>query len=263
MTEEWRDIKGYDGYYQVSNYGNVRSVDRVDCAGRKLRGKILKFQFGGAHKERVYVMITYNRQSNHHIVARLVAGAFIPNPENLSQVNHKDENPSNNRVDNLEWCDGKYNCNYGTRNQRLSEICKNRGNSVYDKVRREIIQFTKDGKYVARYNSITEASNSLLSENNYQSDIVKCCKGKRNTVMGYVWRYADMCTNDDIKNGIIVSNKLRSKNKPVEKVCVVCGNLFIGYTNRGERCKRCINKIKNERRKLKNGSEIIRGNEQS
>ena len=120
MTEEWRDIPGYDGYYQVSNQGNVRSVDRYIVDGgrtRLYRGKDIK-QFLD-HKG--YKGVTLSKQGvlKRIVVHRLVAAAFIPNPHNLPEINHKDEQKCNNCVTNLEWCTTQYNTSYGTRAARM------------------------------------------------------------------------------------------------------------------------------------------------
>lgn len=112
--EIWKDIEGYEGLYQVSNYGRVK---RMFIKGAK-KETILKL----AKNKTGYIRVCLSKnskKSNKHI-HRLVAEAFIPNPNNLPQINHKDENPNNNYVDNLEWCNGKYNTNYGTRNKRIS-----------------------------------------------------------------------------------------------------------------------------------------------
>ena len=113
MVEIWKDIKGYEGKYQVSNMGNVRSHTTGEW-------KLLKQQTDSKQRTKVHLgdpNVTIN-------VHRLVAEAFIPNPDNLPQINHKDENRANNCVDNLEWCDNTYNLNYGTRNARASESIK-------------------------------------------------------------------------------------------------------------------------------------------
>ena len=116
MIEEWRPIEGYEGLYEVSSYGKVRSLDRYDRMNRFWKGRILK-----SYTDTVgylNVRLCSNGKLKHHLVHRLVAKAFIPNPDNLPQVNHRDEYKNNNRVENLEWCDGKYNVNYGTRKIR-------------------------------------------------------------------------------------------------------------------------------------------------
>ena len=111
MKEIWRDGKGYEGKYQVSNMGRVWSIK-----GQKyLKGTIAKSGY-------VYVHLTAkNGKAVKERLHRLVAIAFLENPNNLPAVNHKDENKLNNSLDNLEWCSHQYNCNYGTRNQRITE----------------------------------------------------------------------------------------------------------------------------------------------
>lgn len=117
MIEEWRTIVGYEGLYEVSNTGQVRSLDKYDSINRFRKGRILTLytETGGYLK----VGLSSNGKTKKYLVHRLVAEAFIPNPDNLPQVNHIDENPSNDNVDNLEWCNAKYNSNYGTRNDRI------------------------------------------------------------------------------------------------------------------------------------------------
>ena len=120
MIEEWRPVVGYEGLYEVSSYGRVKSLDKYDSMNRFLRGRILRLFTDGLGYLRAQLYSNSKRKS--FLVHRLVAQAFIPNPDNLPQVNHRDENPSNDNVDNLEWCDGKYNVNYGTRIDRIRDI---------------------------------------------------------------------------------------------------------------------------------------------
>ena len=120
MIEEWRPVVDYEGLYEVSSYGRVRSLDKYDSMNRFLRGRILRLFTDGLGYLRAQLYSNSKRKS--FLVHRLVAQAFIPNPDNLPQVNHRDENPSNDNVDNLEWCDGKYNVNYGTRIDRIRDI---------------------------------------------------------------------------------------------------------------------------------------------
>lgn len=123
MDEIWKPVKGFEGYYEVSNLGRVRSVDRVvvDKSGRNQfkKGMILKSR--SDRQGYIIVPLSINRHYTHKCVHTLVAEAFIPNPDNLPQVNHKDEVKSNNVVDNLEWCTPKYNANYGNRNKKCIE----------------------------------------------------------------------------------------------------------------------------------------------
>lgn len=118
MKEEWRNIKGYEGYYQVSNLGRIRSVKRKLCDGKTRRGAVVK----GFPDRNGYYRIVLHKEAKMHryMVHRLVASAFIDNPHNYPMINHIDEDKSNNAVTNLEWCDCKYNINYGTRTKRAS-----------------------------------------------------------------------------------------------------------------------------------------------
>lgn len=112
MTEVWRDIEGYDGNYQVSNYGNVRSLDRIVHGTNDYfqKGKILKKSNDGRYD---FVKISYNGTQKNQYIHILVATYFVDNPNNYKCINHKDENKTNNHFDNLEWCTKKYNANYG------------------------------------------------------------------------------------------------------------------------------------------------------
>ena len=128
MTEEiWRPIVGYEGLYEVSSYGRVRSLDRY-VKGKSYRlhkGKVLSP--GKNSRGYLSAVLSYNGKHKAITVHRLVAEAFLPNPDNLPEVNHKDEDKTNNRVENLEWCNHKYNMNYGTRNIRAKETAIKNG----------------------------------------------------------------------------------------------------------------------------------------
>lgn len=127
--EIWVDVKGYEGLYKVSNKGRIKSLARGyknqygEFGAKKEFIKIQKLNcFNKENKqERGYYVVNLARDDRGKWVRvhKLVAEAFIPNEKNLPEVNHKDENPSNNRVENLEWCDRKYNVNYGTLKERM------------------------------------------------------------------------------------------------------------------------------------------------
>lgn len=129
IGEVWKDIPGYYGYYQVSNIGRVRSCDRkvfIPNYGRWCtpsykfyRGEIKKLKYNNNGYLRV--QLYKNNKEKSWLVHRLVAIAFIPNPYNLPEVNHKNEMKTDNRVENLEWTDHRTNCHYGTRIERCAE----------------------------------------------------------------------------------------------------------------------------------------------
>ena len=116
MLERWLPINGYEGLYEVSSNGNIKSFKK----GVFLKPETLPFGY-------LRVCLTKNKNSRHFMIHRLVAEAFIPNPDNLPFVNHKDENKTNNCVENLEWCDSKYNNNYGTKVERMINTNVNNG----------------------------------------------------------------------------------------------------------------------------------------
>ena len=109
---------------------------------------------------------------------RVVADAFIPNPHNLPEVNHKDENPANNEVNNLEWCTSKYNANYGTRNERM----------MIGRETKPVIQLDKNGRFIKRWDSMMESCREYGAD---ISSMIRVCKGKQNTCMGYKWEYME------------------------------------------------------------------------
>jgi len=166
MKEIWKDVKEYEGLYQVSNLGKVKSLQRN---GTIKQDRILKQYID---KYGYYYVGLRNKKIKKFKVHRLVAEAFIPNKDNLVQINHKDENKKNNNVKNLEWCSAKYNVNYGTRTERTFKkvacIC------IGEKTKEEV------------YKSIKEASIKLNIDS---SAITKCCKGKQKTAGGYIWKY--------------------------------------------------------------------------
>jgi len=133
-NEIWESIAGFEDSYEVSNHGRVRSLDRlIDRYGGKQslhRGRILKQN--NNRKGKGYMVVTFCNQcvKSWHSVHRLVANAFMQNPENLPCINHKDEDPSNNHVENLEWCTHKYNTNYGTAIERMRKQNEYRSKSV-------------------------------------------------------------------------------------------------------------------------------------
>lgn len=111
MEEVWKDIEGYEGYYQVSNLGRVKGIKIINQYKKeRLLSQYLNNKGRGYYK----VWLYKDKKRKMHYVHRLVAKAFLPNPNNYPDINHKDENSRNNQVDNLEWCNESYNLSYGT-----------------------------------------------------------------------------------------------------------------------------------------------------
>ena len=164
MTEIWRDIEGYEGLYQVSNKGRVKSL-------YKGSERILKLHDDGRGYLKAH--LTKENTSKHIRVHRLVAQTFIPNLYNKPQVNHLDENKKNNCVDNLEWTTAKENSNYGSRNERLS---------------RKILQYSKSGDFIREWKSAAEVERVLGID---PSHIKDCCKGRYKSSGGFVWKYKE------------------------------------------------------------------------
>ncbi len=126
--EIWKDVKGYEGLYEVSNMGNVRSLDRTEefirCGKITKRKKIGRVLIPVKRDEYLGVCLSKGKRRKSYLIHRLVAESFLPNPDDFPQVNHKDENKNNNAVCNLEWCTAKFNDNYGSRNEKISKAMR-------------------------------------------------------------------------------------------------------------------------------------------
>ena len=187
MKEEeiWKPIVGYEGFYEVSNTGKIRSVDRFtrgpsgkDERTRLVKGRIRRVYLNKSGYYQVGLQTDSRQSCKQHLVHRLVAQAFIPNPDNLPQINHKDENKQNNHVDNLEWCTSQYNVNYGTGLKRRS---KNKSKSV--------VQIDKNTlQIINKFDSIRTAALAVGIGRSW-AKISAVCLGKRKTAGGYRWAY--------------------------------------------------------------------------
>ena len=172
MSEIWKEIKGYEGYYCVSNHGRIKSLDRIDCNNHFRKGKMCRMILT---KEGYYkVELSKNGISKRYFVHRIVGEHFIENPLSLECINHIDENKINNNADNLEWCDRKYNNNYGTRNKRIGEASSKK-TAMIDKYTHKVIKV---------FNSAREAAKYI---NGDESSICKVRNGKRRSAYGYYW----------------------------------------------------------------------------
>ena len=168
INEIWKPIKGYEGLYEVSNFGRIKSLNY----NHTCKGKILKQnQIKNGYKS---VMLYKDGNGKNYLVHRLVAQAFIPNPNDYKEVNHKDENPQNNIVINLEWCDRLYNVRYGTGIERRSK-----------KKSKPVLQYTLEGNFIKEWKSVTECGINGYN----QGHVAACCRGERKTHRGFIWEY--------------------------------------------------------------------------
>lgn len=167
IKEEWKDIEGYFGLYQISNLGNIKSLGNGNSNNSK--EKILKT--AKLKNNYLRVILSKDGKRKTHLVHRLVAEAFIPNPNNYEQINHRDEQKTNNASSNLEWCTPKQNTNYGTRNQRVAE-----------KLSKQVI-CVETGKI---YHSIQQIQRQLGFAHQCISAV---CTGKRKTYKGLHFKF--------------------------------------------------------------------------
>ena len=181
-SEIWKDVAGFEGLYQVSDKGNVYSVGQKRVQGRKRGGRMLK----PGHTSRGYLQVNLHKNGKRktRTVHRLVAETFLPNPNGLSQVNHRDEDKDNNNVENLEWCTSEYNNSYGTRLERLNK---------------KIRAVNAETGEVLTFNSLTEAgcegyNTSAVSKacwGTYKARTGKLVGGDGRTYKGYKWSYKE------------------------------------------------------------------------
>ena len=177
MREEWREVAGYEGLYEVSNLGNIRALDRT-VKGNSKRGT--QNISGHAKKKSIaktgYEVVLLHKDGSYKTktIHRLVAKAFIPNPDNRPIVNHLDGNKRNNRVTNLEWCTQKRNV------QHAYEI----GLVSIEKP----VRCVETGKI---YKSETAVSVEIYGDRRAQSFIGEACRGEKPTAYGYHWEFAE------------------------------------------------------------------------
>ena len=168
--EIWKNVKEFNGLYEVSSNGRMKSYKRYK------EGKILKL----SKYSNGYLFVKLSPMNTHrgeykkaYSVHRLVAETFIPNPNNYPCVNHKDGNKQNNNVDNLEWCTYSYNTKHAYKNNLKRTI--------------HINQYELNGDFIKQWSSIKEASNTL---NISYVGIVQCCRHRSKSSGNYIWRYA-------------------------------------------------------------------------
>ena len=179
MEEIWKDIKGYEDLYKISNFGKVKSLNY------HLTGKDRILKYGINTQGYLFVQLSKNGKVKTFGIHRLVAQTFIENPENLPQVNHIDEDKTNNKVSNLEWCTAKYNNNYGTRVHKM--ICTQLNRKDLSKA---VLQFDLNGNFIKEYCSSREAARTL-GNRDFCGNISRCSNGIIKTAYGYKWKYKE------------------------------------------------------------------------
>lgn len=185
MEEIWKDIKNYEGIYQVSNLGRVKSLERwikrKDGYKNHIKESIRKNKI--INSGYLVVGLHKNGVNTNLFLHRLVAEAFIDNPNNYPQVNHIDENKTNNCVNNLEWCDAKYNNNYGEHKNNLRNSLTNRKDQS-----KPVLQFDLNGNFIKEWESTMEIQRQTGMKCQF---IGQVCLGKKNvkTAYGYIWKY--------------------------------------------------------------------------
>lgn len=188
MEEEiWKNIEGYDGMYRISNLGNVYSkhINRNLKPGKTQDGYL-------------YVMLRKDRKQRIHLIHRLIATYFIPNPDNLPVINHKDENKTNNSIDNLEWCTYSYNNTYNGIHEKSVKL-----------ISKHIYVYNDNGELVSEYDSTRDAARKL----NYSFGcIAMCCNNQLLTYKNLVWSYKPL-SKEEIIQRFDKSNTLRKDRK--------------------------------------------------
>ena len=186
MSKTWKEIKGYEGRYLISDSGDVMSLN---YRGTKL-AKLLTWKMN--NKGYAWVELRKNGIKDQRLIHRLVAETFIENPNGFKLINHKDENRLNNDVSNLEWCDHSYNVRYSL--ERHPERRVYHGHGKYDGIRKgkhtslAVIQLDKDGSVVQEW----ENARTVFIETGMSDwSIAEVCRGNRHTAYGYLWRYAN------------------------------------------------------------------------
>ena len=212
--EIWKDVVGFEGYYLVSNYGRIKSVSRIHTHTNGIIPSKIK-RYGDNGNGYLIVHLSKNSISHTKYVHRLVAIAFLPNPLNLPEVNHKDEDKSNNRLENLEWCTGLYNTNYGTGKYRGQEKRKKNG------WLKSIDMYDLKGNLLKHYRCAYDVEKDGLS----RRSVYNVCYKKNKSYKGCVFRFSGdpfsySCTRHNTKG----------KKKNVIKTDIN-GNIICVYTS--------------------------------
>lgn len=231
MEEVWKDVKGYEGLYEVSNLGRIKSSQRSGTPGgiRKLN----KNKYGY-----VYVMLNKSNKKKNHTVHRLVGLAFIPLVDGKELINHIDGNKSNNNLKNLEWVNHSENRKHAYANNLQKVNLDKAHEAAWENQKRKVKQFSLDGKIVAEFNSIQEAA---ITNGIGNTCISQCLSGRYKQSGGFMWKYSEDVNGDNInplvetntensESGIKYIARDRNRNKWIVKV----GKKYLGKFERIE-----------------------------
>lgn len=181
MQEIWKNIKDYEGLYQVSNFGKVKRLQHKRCDRNQIMKERLVKVIKPSNNWYPYLSLCKNGKTKNVYLHRLIAIAFIPNPNNYPCINHKDGNKQNNKIDNLEWCSFSHN------NKEAHKLKLNKGNA------KNVIQLDKNQKFIKEWFSTREAEKELNIAN---GKVSWCCIGKRKTAGGFIWKYKEDYINE-------------------------------------------------------------------
>lgn len=180
--EDWKFIPGFGNLYVISTLGRIVRLNMSYKQGGRVYKRACKLVSQRIGNNGYYtVTLSKDGRFSPCYVHRLIAIAFIPNPNNLPYINHKDEDKLNNSIDNLEWCTTRYNCNYGTRNFRMRKALVND-----TKTGKPVIQLSKTGAIITTYKSISEAARKTGI---HDSTICRCCSGVIKSGRKFRWMY--------------------------------------------------------------------------
>ena len=186
--EIWKAIPNYEGLYEASTYGRIKRLAGFVIGKDGVKYPIKEHITFGSGEKYKSVSLSKNGIEEHNSVHYFVMITFSPNPnpDVYKEINHKDENPSNNRLDNLEWCTRSYNRKYGTRCRRVLDAYKKNNRQKQEKI---TLQYTKDGEFIAEYPSASEADRQTGIS---FKKISQCCLGKIKTAGGFVFKYKEV-----------------------------------------------------------------------
>ena len=185
-SEVWKDVVGFEGLYRVSDKGKVHSVARKDSIGRKCGGRMLTPRYD----KDGYLRVTLHKNGKHktRFIHRLVAGAFVPNPNGYSEINHRDENKVNNYANNLEWCTREYNNNYGTRSERSGQAQSKKVKAINIETN-EVITFNSTVEVGCK--GYDQGGVAKACRGVYKGRAGKLVGGDGRTYKGYRWSYEE------------------------------------------------------------------------